>query len=513
MLRALRSYFETRPHLVLTVIYAIVIIVVSYNHEVWRDEVRALSLAMESNSIFDLFSNIRNEGHPALWYLILYAGYHLVRSTIVLKIAGISIAILAVYFFLLASPFTWIQRILFILGYFPIYEYSVINRNYGISMLLIFNFCMIYKKRFSKIILLSLILFLLCQTNVHSLIIVIAIFISFSVESFSKLKNIKNNVEIKKSFIIILIIILIAIFLSVLQICPDSSSSVLNSFPSFDRILKSVLSAIILPGRGFRDALGFQNVIFVSSIVWLIYLYLLRKPYILLIFFLSVVGIGLSFRLIQPGFLRHQGFLFIMIVAIYWLDAVSVEEVHIYPRCLNQLIDIVSKNWKSLITLLLFMQVCMGIPAIIKEIKKDFSPSKKLAELIKTNSNLSDAIIIGEPDFYVEPLAYYIPNRIYIPAEMRFGKAVKFTSLKKRKYSLRELLDAALNLREEFQRPILIVMGHRLDREGPFSIKYPYGRKFNYSPNSLESFYMKTKKIASLQESMSDEKYAVFLLN
>jgi hypothetical protein len=41
------------------------------HHELWRDEVQAWLLARDSSSAIDLLSRQRNEGHPALWQLLL----------------------------------------------------------------------------------------------------------------------------------------------------------------------------------------------------------------------------------------------------------------------------------------------------------------------------------------------------------------------------------------------------------------------------------------------------------
>src|SRR3954469_8851073 len=49
--------------------------------------------------------------------------------------------------FLLRAPFRWPMLALFALGDVAAYEYTVMARNYGISMLLIFVFAMLYPRR------------------------------------------------------------------------------------------------------------------------------------------------------------------------------------------------------------------------------------------------------------------------------------------------------------------------------------------------------------------------------
>ena len=42
-------------------------------HELWRDETQAWAVARDSGSLFQLLATgIRYEGHPPLWYCLLY---------------------------------------------------------------------------------------------------------------------------------------------------------------------------------------------------------------------------------------------------------------------------------------------------------------------------------------------------------------------------------------------------------------------------------------------------------
>ena len=57
-------------HLVL-LIYVVLIFIVVLNHEQWADEAQAWLLARDSSLFGLLFKNMRYEGHPPLWHLIL----------------------------------------------------------------------------------------------------------------------------------------------------------------------------------------------------------------------------------------------------------------------------------------------------------------------------------------------------------------------------------------------------------------------------------------------------------
>jgi hypothetical protein len=87
------------------------VIFVTTRHEYWRDEIRPWSLAGAAHSPVDLFHRIRYEGHPILWYLILYVGRSLDDTPLVLPMASIAIAAAAMAIFVLRAPFPlWMEE-------------------------------------------------------------------------------------------------------------------------------------------------------------------------------------------------------------------------------------------------------------------------------------------------------------------------------------------------------------------------------------------------------------------
>ena len=104
-------------------------LVLLLRHEMWQDEWQAWLLAKESLSLPELFRNLRYEGHPGLWHLGLYLVSRVTPDPLGMQLLHLLVATASVYVFLRYSPFTRLQKILFILGYFPFYEYAVISRN------------------------------------------------------------------------------------------------------------------------------------------------------------------------------------------------------------------------------------------------------------------------------------------------------------------------------------------------------------------------------------------------
>jgi hypothetical protein len=72
------------------------VLFLAWNHVVWRDEVRALSLALQGENVFAMLKGIHGEGHPAVWYLLLRIAHALVARPEVLQLVALIVASAAV---------------------------------------------------------------------------------------------------------------------------------------------------------------------------------------------------------------------------------------------------------------------------------------------------------------------------------------------------------------------------------------------------------------------------------
>ena len=129
---------HSRQVLWIALAWAAVVVFLMTRHVVWRDEVRALSLALQGDDLLAMLRGLRGEGHPAVWYLMLRGAYAAANTPLVLPMVSLLVAMTAAALLAWRSPFAWPFIALFLLGRMSLYEYSVMARNYGISMLLMF---------------------------------------------------------------------------------------------------------------------------------------------------------------------------------------------------------------------------------------------------------------------------------------------------------------------------------------------------------------------------------------
>lgn len=105
-------------------------------HAMWFDEIQAWNIARASHSLGDLWSNLRYEGHPVLWYLPLYALTRVTGDPRAMQVLQWAIACGVYALVLLRAPFAFWMRVLVVAGYFLAFEYGVISRSYGLGVLL-----------------------------------------------------------------------------------------------------------------------------------------------------------------------------------------------------------------------------------------------------------------------------------------------------------------------------------------------------------------------------------------
>jgi hypothetical protein len=131
---------ESRRSVAVFVTVAAFQLVLVTTHVHWRDELQALLLAQESSSLADLFANLRYEGHPALWYLVLRAASLLEGSPAVLTAVQAVIALAALSLLWRFAPFPLWMKAAGGASYFLMYEYGTIARSYGLGVVLVFAF-------------------------------------------------------------------------------------------------------------------------------------------------------------------------------------------------------------------------------------------------------------------------------------------------------------------------------------------------------------------------------------
>ncbi|MDX2195085.1 MAG: hypothetical protein NW207_01600 [Cytophagales bacterium] len=128
------------------IIYAVGVGNTVLHHEMWRDEAQKWLIARDLD-ITGIVMQTRYEGHPALWYFVLYPFAHLVFPPETVNIVHWAVMCMAVYILLRYCTLPVVLKVGFVLSFPLAYEHAVVARNYGIAIFFLFAAVALYAQR------------------------------------------------------------------------------------------------------------------------------------------------------------------------------------------------------------------------------------------------------------------------------------------------------------------------------------------------------------------------------
>jgi hypothetical protein len=141
-----------------------------FRHTLYEDEVQAWVIARVSATPWALFHNLRYEGHPGLWHLLLWAESRFTSDPSAQQFVQLAVAAGSWFLVYRCAPFSWLEKFLLLLGYFLFFEYFVMSRNYGLMVLLGFGYIALRAHRPERPLAPWLVLALLANTVVFGAI-------------------------------------------------------------------------------------------------------------------------------------------------------------------------------------------------------------------------------------------------------------------------------------------------------------------------------------------------------
>ena len=494
----------------ITLLFSVVGMVAALHHEMWRDEIQAWLVARDSISLIDLANNLKYEGHPALWYLCLYVLTRITRSPVVMQAFHLLCASATIYVFARYSPFNRLQKLLFAFGYFPLYEYSIISRSYGIGVLLLFIFATLFRRRYTKTLWVVAVLSLAAHTSMHVLIIVVAIAVVWIVDYLiGKRRGTTPQQASAWRLWLGLAILSLAIGAAILQMAPPSDSGYAPGWTtaiSIDRLAR----VINLTTRGFFPIpqvrvdfwgrlpmletlpafLKIQIVLSAAILAWTTFAFL-RKPFALIVYLLGTSGLLVFFYTKNLGALRHHGLLFIVFVLATWIarDRYAVK----WFRPVDRWSNLAERTLNPLLTLLLVIHVIGGGIAITLDYRHVFSHAQTTAAFIK-EKQLQDLPMVGYNDYAAAAVVGYLDkDQAYYPEGERWGSFVVWNTARDATVSDAAIIAAANRLLIQRQQDVLLVLNHPLNPDEAAQQQIAELARFTGATIRDENFYIYLK--------------------
>ncbi len=486
------------------------------HHEMWRDEIQAWLLARDSTSVFNLFAHLKYEGHPGLWHLCLMPLSRITHSPVIMQMLHLLITGITVYLFVRYSPFNWFQKFLFCFGYFVLYEYAIVARNYALGLLLITVFCVLFRERYKRFIWVGCLLFLLAHTSVHALIVTIGIGTALCCEYVLGGRFLKPlnediaTIENKKSIWIGFALIGIGITTAVLQLNPPPDTGFAVAW-NFNYDPKRVNNIVKLIARAYlpvtRPVFGFwgSNLlttypIFQAIQIPLCYFFMLfsvllflKRPTALLIYLIGTFGLLTFFYVKYHGSIRHHGFLFLTLLMCCWIYRDS-PAINFGKTAQDNTGSVVSRVLNVagtvVLTLLLICHAIGGVIATQMEHRHIFSYGKLTAEYIKSQG-MQDHLIVGEIDFAASTVVGYLQKpQIYYPRGSRYGSFVRWDKARTHNVSDQLVIEEARKLSREHSQPVLIILNRAINAKLIEQHNLSFLVKFTGSVIGNEGFHL-----------------------
>lgn len=500
--------------LLLLALWAAVTLYLASQHVMWRDEVRALSIALQGDTIADMLRGLQGEGHPALWYLALRLAHSVVPMPQVLAGVAWLIAAGAMAILALRSPFRLTTIALIMFGGFGLYEYVVSARNYGIGMLVLFAVAALYPRHRDRGVLIGLLLALLCNTNVHAAFFAAGLLGFWLVEITCEegLRWTRKHF----SFLVNALVAVAGAALCFITVYPPAHDAAVKPHP--DGITAQIiLQALGSPADAFAPLLPWQlgwgpvPMVLLTLLLVGAVLGLIRRPAALLAAAGVLILDQLFFQLVYPGDYRHTALFLTYLVTLYWLAAQG--RGGSWPRSAGDRLERVARLGGAALTMLLALQLPYSIGKLSDALGG--VPQTRVRDLtdLLEQEGLSNAILIANADVILEPVPYYADHPLYLIREGRFGHVTRFTRDARIHLSLDSLIDEARGLQASSGRPVIILMQHHLEPGMASSVhEEGFGGSFSMPADQVEGFLSRTRRLASFEAAASDESYDVYLV-
>lgn len=350
-------------HLATILVAGVLGMITLFHHEWWRDEAYSWLVVRSSHGIPDLIHNLGFNGNPKLYYLFVYWMRAVFESPLAVSISNFSFIIVSIVFFITA-PFNRLQKALFAVGFFPLYQYGVIARCYSMIICLLFAYCFLKLQRPSWFFARMIILAVLCQIHVMAMGAACAL---LAIESWQCRKHQKWAPILP---------VIASLFFAAWQIIPPHQAY---------RTLTPGSPLMVFPGlaNGFFPDFGlFHGLILQIAcglILWIAsWIVIARHKAAIPYYLLLSVSLILISAILYSGHRWHHGFYFIYFIIAIWLST-------------NQ--PYTDRFSRRFITGLLLLHALIGGYAIVDDLRHPYSNGADVAQWIKGHNLTNDPIV------------------------------------------------------------------------------------------------------------------------
>lgn len=464
-------------NILLWCIYAAIVCFTAAHHEPWRDEADTW-LCTRDESLPTILSRTGYMGTPVLWYVVVFPLAKLGLPYCSMEILTVGFALISVGLIIFRSPFGFWLKASICLSYLFTYEYSIIARSYGLSVLLIISLAALHHKRQVHPVIYGLLIALLANTNVHGLIVAIALSAAVLLAS---VRTSKFTVWLPT-----LLVAATGMGAAILQLIPPADGQlpaalssewykqpVLSTFKGafFPDLALSISRGYGQPSIDGKIALVFKLLSF--GMIALILKKIWSNKFAVLTFVLSYGALFALFAFKYYGSIRHWGFYVLVAIFCLWIQAegskptapATTPDDATSPNSISAWKSSLSKKLDSACTICLILSFvyasAVGSYACAIDIRSPFSYSQEVAKQLK-QLNANDAPVVCAPNYALSALPYLPGSRFFYPNLNQFGTHALWNGAEKRDLSPSQVCEV-VNQRFGTDKKLFLIT----DKESP----------------------------------------------
>lgn len=439
-----RQHDDRRFALVVVVLYFVCTGFVLSRHEMWFDEMQAWQLARSAGSIADLIASKRYEGHPDVWYLMLFGVSRISRNPAAMQVLHLFLASAVAYVVARWAPFGRLTRVFLVCGYYLAYEYAVISRAYVLGVLALFTLCAlcVSPSRWSaRPVAVAALLAVLANTSAYGLILAGALGLALVIDVATQPSA---WLELRRRPWLVLAAVLLAtaaIAWSVHSILPPPAAPFAGQRVAAQTGTGQWLSgwrlwlAISSIWRGYvpgslsalAGAIGDADPsinatvnsarvgLVLSALVVVGTLLVTRRRLAAVVLFLAGAGVIVYFTYCCfIGSVRHEGHMYLVFVASAWLAMGA-------PPAKRGRVDRVAA---AIVTTFACVHVVLGARAIARDVMYPFSTGRQAAAVIKSRG-WQQLPIVATPRAEAVVISGFLDRPVFNPeigGEMTYAK-------------------------------------------------------------------------------------------
>ncbi len=329
-----------RFDIAMTLAFLLLLVVNTWHHEPWSDELHAWGLVLASPDPIALFRNLHYEGHPGLWHILLWLAALFTNAPLAMQGVHFVIAALVCVMIGIVSPFSRLEKFLVLSNYYVVFEYAVVARNYAIGLLVALVYAWARANFPDRREWQGALLGMLANTNIYGTIMSMA----FAAESgFCALLGWRTMAQAPRWRFVAgcaMFLALLAFGIATLMPAVDISHHAqertfgLAQILDFHDVYESALRFFVAPfapfDLKFPSRFAFAGdymptrpgwlmplvlVGFVAALIWSFR----RQPALLLAFGMTAAGGTVFAHLIYPAYARQFGISFVAFIVVLWI--------------------------------------------------------------------------------------------------------------------------------------------------------------------------------------------------